>query len=215
MKKACSTLALALCCAAALSVIGCEDISTSTTAVAADTTTTSGAVTTTTAGPAPTTTVAPGAKPNAAPSTTTTSPAMGAIAAPTPIDKLLKGTWTWDVDGNVDGAGADADLQYRIVDELLHYLEPQNGAGLALIVGKSFDAAGRSDLQAAAYSSSSLSTTDEHDPNVVDVGSIIALRTNTGQYAKIQVTGFEAVTFGDGSVYPRYNVRLRYVLYPR
>ncbi len=222
MKKTRLILALALCFAAVLGAVGCENIATTatTTTIGSDTTTTVSPETTITVGPSTTTTVAPSTttttKPKAAPSTTTTTaPAMGVLGAPTPKNKLLKGSYTWDVDLDIDGAGADADLEYRIVDELMHYLEPRNGAGLARIAGKTFAAVSRSDLQAAVYTGNPLSTTDEHDPNTVDVGAVIALRTNTGQYAKIEVTGFEAVTLSDGSVYPRCNIRLRYVLYPR
>ena len=70
-------------------------------------------------------------------------------------------------------------------------------------------------MQAAAYTSDPLATERVDDPNVLWVGAIIAMRTNTGQYAKIEVAGFEAVTLSDGTVLGRHNIRLRYVLYPR
>lgn len=218
----CATLVLALCCVAIISVTGCEDLRVTTNTFASDTTVTVVSDTTDTVAPgagldaasATTTTTIAAAKPKASP-TTTVSGAMGAIAAPQPKTKLLMGTCTWDVDGDVDGAVADADLHYVIADELVHYLQAQNGAGLARIVGKSFDAVGRSDLQAIAYTSNRLDTEGVDDPNVLMPGDVFALRTNTGQYAKMEVTGFEAVTLFDGSVYARYNIRLRYVLYPR
>ncbi len=218
MKKATLSLvmALALGVAAVVGLVGCQDISsdvTTSTAIAATTTTAEGATTTTSAG-VTTTTAGGGADPKVAPSTTTTLAAMGALTEPAPKTKLLKGTWAWDVDGDVDGAGANADVWYRIVNELEHYLEPQNGAALARM-SKSFGAVTRSDLQGANYGSGRLATQGVDDPDVLNVGDVIALRTNTGQYVKIEIVGFEAQTLGDGMTYPRYNVRLRYVLYPR
>ena len=116
--------------------------------------------------------------------------------------------------GDADGAGSDSDVWYRIVSEVEHYVEPQNGAAFARI-SKPFSAVTRSDLQGAKYGSGRLATEGVDDPDVLNVGDVIALRTNTGQYAKIEIAGFEAYTLSDGMTYPRYNVRLRYVLYPR
>lgn len=214
--KTCLTLALALCCVMALSVAGCEDMSrtAATTAASAtattvgpETTTTGAGETTTTAAPATTTTAS--AKPGTASTTKTTA----APAAPAATDKLLKGTWTWDVDANVDGAGAGADLQNSAVSEVEMYLEPLNGAGLARIAGKPFNAVGLSDLLAAAYSTDRLATEGVDDPNVLMPGDVIALLTDNGQYAKLQIVAFEPEILSDGTTLNRYNVRLRYVLY--
>ncbi len=218
MKKATLTLAIALVFGGAvvLGLVGCQDISSdaTTSTATSETTTTSAGDTTTTAVDDTTTTSAGGANSKAAPSTTTTLAAMGALADPAPKTKLLKGTWAWDVDGDADGAGSDSDVWYRIVSEVEHYVEPQNGAAFARI-SKPFSAVTRSDLQGAKYGSGRLATEGVDDPDVLNVGDVIALRTNTGQYAKIEIVGFEAYTLSDGMTYPRYNVRLRYVLYPR
>jgi hypothetical protein len=225
-------LASVLCSVVVLGVAACEDISATSTAttvgpevsttVAEDLTTTLPGETTTVLGPETTTadlatgtTAGTGANPGSAPTTTTTLPqATGTTTGPTPVTKLLKGTYEWDVDANVDGAGAANDLWYEIVDELVHYLQPENGAQLARLVGKKFDAVGLSDLQAAAYSSNGLATQGVDDPNVLMPGDVIALFTNGGHYVKMEVAGFEPYTDSNGWNYPRYNIRFRYVLYP-
>lgn len=208
MKRTCLTIALALCCVAVLSVMGCEDVSmittTTTAAVSAETTTTVGAETTTTA--ASTTTTAAPTTTTAAPKATTTSPTTK--AGPAPKEHFLKGTWEWDVD-----ADGTPDIWYLIVDELVHYLVPVNGAEFAQITGKTFAAVSLSDLHAASYSTDRLATEGVDDPNVLMPGDIIGLRTNTARYAKIEVAEFISETVPGGMVYPRYNMRLRYVLY--
>jgi len=128
---------------------------------------------------------------------------------------LLKGTWTWDLDKDVDGGGSNADIWYRIADELVHSLEPQNGAGLARISGGSFDSVDRATLQALSYTSTPLYTESVDDPDVLMPGDVFGLHTNTGQYVKLQVIGYESQTLSDGTVLSRYNIRLRYVIYPR
>ena len=216
VKRLSIVLGLTLCCLTVSICAGCQDISTagSTTSTLLETTT-SLAETTTSAGPQTTTTTSAGAGPRAG-VTTTTKPAssIGALPEPTPKVKLLKGTWAWDVDADVDGVGPNADVWYRIVSEVEHYLEPQNGAAFARI-SKPFDAVTRADLQGATYRSGRLATEGVDDLNVLNAGDVIALRTSTGQYAKLEVAGYEPYTASDGMTYNRYNIRLRYVLYPR
>jgi hypothetical protein len=194
---------------AVLSVMGCEDVATTTTtttvAVSAETTTTAGAETTTTAAPTTTTTAAPTTT-KAPPKATTTTPPTK--AGPAPTEHFLKGTWEWDVDA--DGA---PDVWYQIVDELVHYLVPENGAGFALITSKTFAALGLGDLQSASYSTDRLATEGVDDPNVLMPGDVLGLRTSSGRYAKIEVVEVTSETIDGGMVISRYNVRLRYVLY--
>jgi len=217
VKRLSVVIGLLLCSAVILGVTGCQDISTpETTTTSLLETTTSIAETTTTTIAETTTTASSSAGSSAAATTTTTlTPLVGALAAPKPKDKLLKGTWTWDVDKDVDGGGSNADIWYRIADEVVHYLEPQNGAGLARISGKSFDSVDRDALQALSYTSTPLYTESVDDPDVLMEGDVFALRTNTGQYVKLQVSGYEPRALSDGTVLPRYNIRLRYVIYPR
>ena len=208
MKRTCLIIALALCCVAVLSAGGCEDVSTTTIAAGAETTTTVSAETTTTA-PAETTIAAPtttAPTTTAAPKTTTTSPPKK--AGPAPKEHLLKGTWEWDVDS--DGM---ADIWYQIVDELVHYLVPENGSGFARMTGKTFATVSLSDLQAAAYTADRLATEGVDDPNVLMPGDVLGLCTSSGRYAKIEVVEFIPETIDGGMVLARYNVKLRYVLY--
>lgn len=217
MKSARLTVLLVLGCTLVLGLAACDSLQDTTTTAEVASTTTLAAETTTTVAAETTTTASAGSS-SAAPVPTTTTKAtsaMGALPAPKPKEKLLKGTWTWDIDNNVDGGGGDADVWYRIADELVHYLEAQNGAGFARVTGKSFDSLDRAALQAMSYTTTRLDTEGVDDPNVLDVGDVFAMHTNTGQYAKLQVVGYEPTTLNDGTVLNRYNIRLRYVLYPR
>lgn len=223
MKKVCLAVGLLCCSAMVLGIVGCEDLSSAstttttlleTTTSLGETTTSAILETTTSLALQTTTTAGAGASANAAATTTTLASSGGALPGPTPKVKLLKGTWTWDVDADVDGGGPNADIWYRIVNELEHYLEPQNGAALAH-VSKSFGEVTLSDLQGIKYGSGRLATQDEDDLNALNVGDVIALRTSTGQYAKMEVAGYEQFTASDGITYQRYNIRLRYVLYPK
>jgi hypothetical protein len=215
VRKTYLAVALALYCVAVLAVTGCEDMSTapsaadlgSATEMGPTTTSEIDSTTTTEAGDESTTAAAPTTTTAVQASTTTSAAAQ---SGPAPKEYLLKGTYQWDVD--IDGA---ADLWYQIVDELVHYLVPENGAGLARIDGKTFAVVGLGDLQAAAYASAGLATEGVDDPNVLMVGSVIALRTSAGQYAKLEVAGFEPGTLTGGITAPRFNIGLRYVLYPK
>jgi hypothetical protein len=216
VKKTYLTLLLVLFCVTAFSLVGCQDMDTVTTTLESDPTTSLALAptTTVTAGPAlgglPTTVTMVSLK-----VTTTVSPALGALKEPAPTVELLQGTATWDIDRDIDGALVGADIHYVIADELVHYLEAQNGAGFTRLFGKPFSTITRADLLSLAYASTRLDTEGVDDPNVLDVGSVFAVRTDTGQYAKIEVTGYEPETMNDGSVLPRYSIRLRFVLYPR
>lgn len=211
MKKLCVLLGLVLSLAAVLAVVGCDSLEDESTTVSLETTTSEdGQTTTTTSTEATTTTVKA-----LSTTTTTVSSAMGALPAPTPKDKLLRGTWTWDIDADVDGAGADSDLWYRIEDELVHYLQLQNGASVARVSGRSFDAVDRTYLMGLKYGAEKLYTASVDDPDVLVEGSVIAVKTSTGQYAKIEVVGFDPQRLSDGTILPRYNLRLRYVIFPR
>jgi hypothetical protein len=180
--------------------------STSTTLPNATTSATAGATTTTTKKP-----FSPAAM------TTSTTSGMGVlVGAPAPKDKLLRGTYTWDIDSNTDGGGSSADIDYHQISDWERYLEPVNGARFCVVqgttvflVGENFDTLSLSDLQNESYTTDRISVSDTNP--AIDVGSIIAVSTSAGKYAKIEVTGFEPRS--DGTV-AKQNMRLRYVLYP-
>ena len=108
MKKVSLAVGFLLCCVVVLGTAGCQDVSIagSTTSTQVETTTSVGE-TTTTAGLEETTTSV-SVSSGSAIVTTTTKEIISAEKpppGPQPKNKLIKGTWTWDVDKNVDGGG--------------------------------------------------------------------------------------------------------------
>lgn len=198
MKTSRALLLLVLCCAVAVGVAACDTIEETTTTAAADTTT---LAPTTTAAPAPaatTTTAAP------APAATTTTAAPGPVAQ----DKVVKGTWSWDIDTDTDGSSPGADLWWEQVSATERYLVPKNGAEFALLSGATFESLDLSDLQAATYSTDRLSASDTGA--VIDAGSIVAVHTTEGSYAKLLVTGFQPL---ESPPRLKYYIVFSYVLY--
>jgi hypothetical protein len=125
---------------------------------------------------------------------------------PPPVaqEKLIWGTWTWDIDANSDQVSADSDLFWEMATATERYLVPMNGAAIALLYGASFDALTPDVLRAASYSTEAVSASDNNP--VLDVGTVLAVRTTAGAYAKLQVIGFEPAGL-------KYNIRFAYVLF--
>ncbi|MDF7825151.1 hypothetical protein P4B35_14100 [Pontiellaceae bacterium B12227] len=127
-------------------------------------------------------------------------------------EKLLKGTWTWDLDSNSDGASDSADLWWEHVDAHERYLVPKNDAQLAILKGKVFSNLSLRDLRTADFESTRISASDANP--VLDTGTVLAVRTSDGNYAKIEVIGFEPLKSSRHDT-QKYHMRLRYVLYQK
>jgi hypothetical protein len=125
-------------------------------------------------------------------------------------EKLLKGTWTWDLDSNTDGTPDSADVWWEHVDDQQRYLVPKNGAQLAILKEKAFGNLSLPEIRTAAFMSGRISASDANP--VLDAGTVLAVRTSEGNYAKIEVIGFEPLK-SDRREIRKYHMRLRYVLY--
>lgn len=125
-------------------------------------------------------------------------------------EKLLKGTWIWDLDSNSDGTPDSADVWWEHVDVRERYLVPKNGAQIAVLKGKVFAKLSLSEIRSADFTSNRISASDENA--VLDAGTILAIRTSEGNYAKVEVVGFEPLKSGRHDI-QKYDMRLRYVLY--
>ena len=121
--------------------------------------------------------------------------------------KILKGTWAWDIDADADEPGESMDIWWEHVNEHERYLVPTYGSGLAVIKDKKFEDIDLSYLEQIELGGDRISASDENP--VIDVGTILAVRTTQGNLAKMEVTGFEPP---DGNR-KKYNMKLRYVLY--
>jgi beta-lactamase regulating signal transducer with metallopeptidase domain len=126
--------------------------------------------------------------------------------ASAPCERLLRGTYTWDIDTDSYTQDESSDIFWEQVNEHERYIVPFNGARCAVLKGKTFDRVDSRDLKAAAFTDEPISASDEG--STIDVGTVLAVRTNGGNYAKVLVVGF-VPRFGIA----KYDMRLRYVLY--
>jgi hypothetical protein len=98
---------------------------------------------------------------------------------------VLLGTWAWTVAGNkISGGLAKADVWWEQVSDSERNLVPQGRAGWALLRSKPFEKVGPEDLRKASYSTGKLSGSS------LRPGTVVALRTRDGQYAKLKVVGY-------------------------
>lgn len=194
MKITRMVLFIVLCCSLVVVVASCETIGGTTTTVEESTTTTL----------APTTTVESTVSTDP-PTTTTLAPAA---EEPEVNEKVIKGTWSWDIETDADGSSATSDIFWEQVSAAERYLTPRNSAEFAVMSGVTFESLDLSDLEAATYSTDRLSASDVGA--VVDVGSVIAVHTTEGNYAKLLVTGFQPL---ESPPRPKYYIVLDYVLY--
>ena len=125
-------------------------------------------------------------------------------------EKVIQGTFMWDIDSNADRAGSDADLWWEHVNRHERYLVPRNGAGLAVVKSKSFEQLGLADLKELEYAKARLSGSDTD--TVIKAGTVLALRTTEGRFAKLKVLGFKPLKLRDGDR-PKQHIQLRYVLF--
>ena len=124
--------------------------------------------------------------------------------------KLLKGTWAWDIDSNTDGTQETVDIWWEHVNERERYLAPRNGAGLAVVKDRKFENLQLSDLDKMEFAGGRLSASDAKPD--IDVGTVLAVRTTEGKFAKLEVTGFDPLKSVRHDI-AKYDMRLRYVLY--
>lgn len=112
----------------------------------------------------------------------------------------LKGTWTFDLETGKLGAPTGADLWWRQVNSVTRYLVPQGGAMLAHLGKANFDAVSSQTLAAAPYTATPVNGSN-NSANKLTAGTVIAVRTNAGRYAKVKVESYG------------YNLGLRWVTY--
>ena len=87
-------------------------------------------------------------------------------------------TWTADLDEGVVGAGSDADIWFHAVTATERYVEPQNGATIA-VAGTS--PIGRNGCAATALSKAGINVKG------LPEGTYVCVRTNLGRYSQFRV----------------------------
>jgi hypothetical protein len=112
----------------------------------------------------------------------------------------FKGTWTFDLDSGVQGPASGADLWWEQVNTVTRYLVPQSGAMLANLGAVNFDAVSRQTLMTKAYTATPVNGSN-NTSNKLTPGTVIAIKTNAGRYAKMRID-----TYG-------YNLGITWVTY--
>jgi hypothetical protein len=173
------------------------------TAAAGGGTATTVAPTATTDAPGPTT-------PDAKPVTTTTQPGATTTAPPTVASQgtaIIHGTYSFDFDsGKEQSSGADAFWNQQ--SSTNRALIPSGGAMFSNLGPANFDALTYAQLKSASYSTAAIDGSDGHDQ--MPVGTVIAIKTNAGKWAKVRI---EARNVSDPAVYSIQNIRVRWVTY--
>jgi hypothetical protein len=112
----------------------------------------------------------------------------------------LKGTWTFDFDGGVQGPAGGADVWWEQIDTVSRLLVPQSGAMLAHLGKPNFDAVSLQTLKTQAYTANPINGSNNAQ-NQLKPGTVIAVKTSAGRYAKMKVN-----TYG-------YNLGITWVTY--
>lgn len=113
---------------------------------------------------------------------------------------VLKGTWTFDFDTGVQGPASGSDLWWEQIDTVNRLLVPQSGAMFCHMGKPNFEAVSFQTLQTQAYTALPINGSNTA-ANRLTPGTVIAIRTNAGRFAKLRI-----VTYG-------YNLRIDWVTY--
>ena len=101
----------------------------------------------------------------------------------------LKGTWTFDLDTGVQGPPSGSDLWWQQVNTVTRYLVPQSGAMLAHMGKPNFDAVSLQTLQTQPYTATPMNGSN-NTGNKLTAGTVIAIRTSAGRYAKLKIDSY-------------------------
>ncbi len=101
----------------------------------------------------------------------------------------LKGTWTFDFETGVQGPPSGADIWWEQVNSTIRFLVPRSGAMLAHMGKPNFDAVSLQALQSQAYTATPINGSN-NSSNQLTPGSVIAIKTNAGRYAKMKINSY-------------------------
>jgi hypothetical protein len=114
---------------------------------------------------------------------------------------LLRGTWTFNLDIGVEGSGSP-DIWWEQHTDTVRSMVAQGQASLAYLGAVDFDALTIQQLQQLTYSKAPINgSIDVLSNNLLYKGSVFAVLTNSGNYAKVQI-----LEYG-------YNLTIRWVTY--
>ncbi|WP_310496618.1 hypothetical protein [Sandarakinorhabdus sp.] len=114
---------------------------------------------------------------------------------------MLKGTFVFDLEtGTQGGVGPAGDIWWQQQTTVKRQMTPRNGAGIVRLGAVGFTALGPNALQMLSYGSTSIPGNNDAT-NQLTPGTVFAVRTAAGNYAKVRV-----LTYG-------YNMFIQWVTY--
>ena len=137
----------------------------------------------------------------AAPTTTTTQQATTTTVPST--NGSVRGTWTYDFDGGGEGA-AGSDIHWNQLTSTTRQFQPYNGGMVFNMGAANYEAITKAQLHGLAYSTTPINGSDSG--NQMPPGTVIAIKTNAGRYAKLKVIAKEP--------YPANTLTFRFYTYP-
>lgn len=102
---------------------------------------------------------------------------------------VLKGTWTFDFDSGVQGPPSGADIWWEQVNNVTRYLVPRSGAMIAHMGKPDFNSVSRQALAIQPYTATPINGSN-NSSNRLTAGTVIAIKTNTGRFAKMKIDSY-------------------------
>ncbi|MEA3075215.1 MAG: hypothetical protein QOF60_123 [Actinomycetota bacterium] len=123
----------------------------------------------------------PNAAPPPPPGATTTTPTATTVPSST---GSVRGTFSYDFDTGAE-TSSGADVWWRQDTSTTRALAPQGGATLANMGAADYEATDKAKLQSLTYSTAAIDGSDAN--NKLTPGTVIAIKTSNGRYAKMKV----------------------------
>jgi hypothetical protein len=115
-------------------------------------------------------------------------------------ESVLRGTWLFSFDSGAETNGAGADIWWEQQTQVQRALVPRGAAAIVNLGLRNFDSMAFDELQSKSYGSAPIPGNADASNQLV-AGDVFAVRTQGGNFAKVQV-----LEYG-------YNLRLRWVTY--
>ena len=139
---------------------------------------------------------------------------------------VIMGTWAWNIESNKLDRSEETDLWWEQIDDVRQRLVPRSGAKLAILRTKDYESVTLDDLSNAKLAVRGI------DGDLLEKGTVLAIRTMEGNYAKVRIVGYREshdVSFAEAKSgqrrwlagllarpnRPNYHLEVEWVLYPQ
>ena len=119
-------------------------------------------------------------------STSTTQPPTTTTTVPSRTG-TVRGTWSFDMESGYESSTTTADFWWEIYDGATRWITPRNGATFSNMGMIDYEAVTQAKLQSLAYSATKIVGSDAG--NAMPPGTVLAVKTNAGRYAKMKILG--------------------------